>query len=353
MNRRVLLTAALAWALLQLGPDVLAQFKVNTKIEAEDLVRSSSCISVSYGKGWVNHQSYFIYGTCGNRHWLCDYRVLFACQYVCCDEYVSVPVTIPTAGEYLVYAYVSNWSDSAGIVGNRGCGRSDKQECCGWFVAWDTLSALDKVLESGGTENVPKERLWKTYPYNRYCGRFALDTISLGSDKTDCPGGDPRECSPLPTTFTLDAGTHTLYLKVAEEYTLIDWLYIAKIGDPPPAATPGRSWQATAIDGGNAETLQPVTFSLKPNYPNPFNPTTSIEYYLPKRAAVRLTVYDLAGRPLSVLVNAVQEPGSHAVRFDGSGLSSGTYLYRLEALCETCGGQKTFYKDEKKMTLLK
>ena len=353
MNRRTALTAGIAWLLSLFAGTMFGQNKVNAKIEAEDLQSSSSCISVSHGPGWVNHPSNFIYGTCGNRHWLCDYRVLFACQYNCCNEYVSVPVAIPVTGEYLVYAFVANWPDSAGIVGNRGCGRSDKQECCGWFVAWDTLSALDKVLESAGTENVPKERLWKTYPYNRYCGRFALDTISLGSDKTDCPGGDPRECSPAPTKFTLNAGTHTLYLKVAEEYTLIDWLYIAKVGDPPPAATPGRSWQATAIDGRNNEPLLPSGFLLKPNYPNPFNPETVIEYVLPRKAEVRLTVYDIGGRPVAALVNSVQEAGMYSVTFDGSGLSSGTYLYRLEALCETCGGLKTFYKDEKKMTLLK
>jgi hypothetical protein len=353
MNRRVLLTAVLALALMQVAPDVLAQFKVNAKIEAEDLMRSSTCISVSHGTGWVNHSSNFIYGTCGNRHWLCDYRVLFECQYLCCNEYVAVPVEIPVTGNYFVYAFVANWADSAGIVGNRGCGRTDKQECSGWFVAWDTLSALDKVLESAGTENVPKKRLWKTYPYNRYCGRFALDTISLGSDKTDCPGSDPRECSPPPTVFTLTAGSHTLYLKVAEEYTLIDWLYIAKVGDPPPTASPGRSWQATAVDGRSTETLLPSGFALKANYPNPFNPETIIEYVLPRKAEVRLTVCDIAGRPISALVNSTQEAGNHSVRFNGSGLSSGTYIYRLEALCESCGGMKTFYKDEKKMTLLK
>jgi len=355
MNSGRFLTAVITGMLMQFVPDVFAQFqyRVNTKIEAEDLVRSGSGLRVSHGSGWVNHPSNFIYGICGNRHFLCDYRVIFECQYNCCDEYVSVPISIPATGEYIVYAYVANWADSAGIAANRGCSRTDKWECSAWFVAWDSPSALNKVKDVNGNDNVPKEYLWKTFPYSKYCGRFDLDTVSVGYDRTDIPGGDPREYGFPPTIFPLTAGNHTLFLKVAEEYTLLDWLYIAKVGDAPPAATPGRSWQATAIGGGNAESLQPAGFVLKQNHPNPFNPGTTIEYTLPRKAEVRITVYDITGRPICVLVNSTQEAGNYTVQFAGNNLASGTYVYRFEALCESCGGLKTFYKVEKKMTLLK
>ncbi len=353
MSAKRLLYAGIICMLLQTLPGAYAQFAVNTRIEAEDLTRSGGCIRVSHGEGWANHPSNFIYGICGNRHWLCDYRVIFDCQYNCCDEYVSVPVSIPSSGDYLVYAYISNWADSAGITANRGCNRTDKWECSGWFAAWDTLSALAKVKDANNLENVPKPYLWKTYPYNKYCGRFDLDTVSLGWDRTEVPGGDPRYYGFPETAFSLTAGTHTLYLKVAEEYTLIDWLYVGKVGDPSPAAEPGRSWQGTGIDGRNAGPIQPSGFVLKGNYPNPFNSETTIEYFLPRKAIVRLTVYDVVGRPVSVLVNSVQDPGDHTVRFDGSNLSSGTYVYRLEAVCESCGGSKTTFSGENKITLLK
>jgi len=75
----------------------------------------------------------------------------------------------------------------------------------------------------------------------------------------------------------------------------------------------------------------PSAFSLEQNHPNPFNPSTAITYRLPKAGFVRLQVYDFLGRCVSELVNEQQDPGTHRVRFDGSGLSSGVYFYRLDA----------------------
>jgi hypothetical protein len=72
-------------------------------------------------------------------------------------------------------------------------------------------------------------------------------------------------------------------------------------------------------------------FALLQNYPNPFNPTTSIAYLLKDAAPVTLTVFDLAGRTVATLVNESQTAGAHSVTFDASKLSTGVYLYRLNA----------------------
>ncbi|HEX9005906.1 MAG TPA: C39 family peptidase, partial [Bacteroidota bacterium] len=72
-------------------------------------------------------------------------------------------------------------------------------------------------------------------------------------------------------------------------------------------------------------------FRLGQNYPNPFNPTTHIEYQLATKGMVTLVVYDVLGRAVRVLVNEEKMPGRFELEFDGTGLASGAYIYRLTA----------------------
>ena len=75
----------------------------------------------------------------------------------------------------------------------------------------------------------------------------------------------------------------------------------------------------------------PGIFRLFQNYPNPFNPVTQITYGLPEAEQVRLDIYDVLGRHVTTLVNARQDAGYHTVSFDAGRLSSGAYIYRLQA----------------------
>ncbi|MCU7496348.1 MAG: T9SS type A sorting domain-containing protein [Ignavibacteria bacterium] len=75
----------------------------------------------------------------------------------------------------------------------------------------------------------------------------------------------------------------------------------------------------------------PSGFSLSQNYPNPFNPTTTINYEVPKSAKVVLSVHDLLGREVAVLVNEEKSAGSYSVTFEGSHMPSGVYFYSLMA----------------------
>ena len=75
----------------------------------------------------------------------------------------------------------------------------------------------------------------------------------------------------------------------------------------------------------------PRGFAPQPNYPNRFNPSTTIKYELPRSSEVKLTVFDMLGREVSVLVDERKDAGVHEVKFDGSNLASGVYLYRLQA----------------------
>jgi N-acetylneuraminic acid mutarotase len=88
----------------------------------------------------------------------------------------------------------------------------------------------------------------------------------------------------------------------------------------------------------------PMGYSLYQNYPNPFNPTTSIQYSVPSTQYVSLMLYNVLGREAALLVSDIKQPGTYAVMWDASGLSSGVYFYRLTA------GK---YVDTKKMILLR
>jgi hypothetical protein len=75
----------------------------------------------------------------------------------------------------------------------------------------------------------------------------------------------------------------------------------------------------------------PVEFTLNQNYPNPFNPTTNIRFGLPESADVTLEVYTVLGQRVMTLVNENRSAGWHTVSFNGAGLSSGVYVYRIQA----------------------
>jgi len=75
----------------------------------------------------------------------------------------------------------------------------------------------------------------------------------------------------------------------------------------------------------------PDNYTLYGDYPNPFNPATTIRYALPHRSQVLLAVYNTLGQKVVTLVQGEQEGGSYEVRFDGSALASGMYFYRLQA----------------------
>lgn len=86
------------------------------------------------------------------------------------------------------------------------------------------------------------------------------------------------------------------------------------------------------------------TFLLLPNYPNPFNPNTTIEFSIPQTTNVNLKIFNLLGQELITLLDEIREVGTYRINFDAKELNSGMYFYTLEA-----GG----YKETRKMILIK
>ena len=125
-------------------------------------------------------------------------------------------------------------------------------------------------------------------------------------------------------TTTLMTGTDAYYHMNALDFKGI-WL----LTDGYPALF----WEdvdALDLPTSSEDEAVAAKFKLHQNHPNPFNPVTRISYSLPEQARVRLVVYNLLGQPVATLVDEVRGPGVHMAAFDASGLSSGTYLYRIQ-----------------------
>jgi hypothetical protein len=79
-----------------------------------------------------------------------------------------------------------------------------------------------------------------------------------------------------------------------------------------------------------AKGVMPAAFELLPNFPNPFNPSTSILFGVPASSRVRISVCTVLGQEVVVLVDGMVEQGYHTVEFDGRNRASGTYYVRME-----------------------
>lgn len=130
----------------------------------------------------------------------------------------------------------------------------------------------------------------------------------------------------------MNNGDHTVYLS---SNSYIEFPILTNSGIRP---------NALFEEERSTETSSPYSYTLSQNFPNPFNPSTMIQYSIAEAQKVEIKVYDLLGREVATLVNEIQNPGSYNVMFNAAKLSSGVYFYKL-----TAGN----YTDVKKMTLIK
>lgn len=121
---------------------------------------------------------------------------------------------------------------------------------------------------------------------------------------------DSVEITDTKQQFTLQPGEFRIYstTKFPKDYTKVD----------------------TSTESLNDETL-PAEFSLLPVYPNPFNPSTTVSFDMPKSGYVSIDVFDMLGRHVKNLINANKQAGNHQIQLDASGLSSGVYLIQMRS----------------------
>jgi hypothetical protein len=178
----------------------------------------------------------------------------------------------------------------------------------------NSTNARELTLSWPVLNNVPSE--WSITLIDNETG-VEVDLKTQSSYTFNQVANAVQKAKPNPTAMTLDANA-------SERFTL-------KISDASTTNAPFMSDSPSAI-------------SLSQNYPNPFNPSTSVRFALPEAGFVSLSVYDVTGRLIASIANGEFGVGEHTVSFDASALSSGVYVYRLNA-----GGQTL----TRKMTLMK
>jgi hypothetical protein len=141
----------------------------------------------------------------------------------------------------------------------------------------------------------------------------------------------------IPINITMGSSGEELVIAMRSDPTMGDSLQVTITGleDPYGNAIAQPITWGFRVNRTVGVTEQPkpipTEFVLSQSYPNPFNPSTTIRYGLPRRSDVRLTVYNTLGQEVAQLVQGDQEAGYYEVRFDATGISSGVYLYRIQA----------------------
>ena len=109
------------------------------------------------------------------------------------------------------------------------------------------------------------------------------------------------------------------------------WWWVKAINDAGAGPFSQSRTFSVSLSGIGEELIIPTKFELNQNFPNPFNPVTTIRYALPKSARVTLSVYDLNGRVVEKLVDEQKVPGHYSVQWNAERYSAGVYFYKLEA----------------------
>ncbi len=159
-----------------------------------------------------------------------------------------------------------------------------------------------------------------------------VDSMFLIDAAGRIPRIDMFSTNNIVLTTPVDSGPRTFYVFKYGFFIIDDSECAASAVEEAPSV-PGRT-------------------ALGPNYPNPFNPSTVIDYELSSRGHVEIKVYDVLGREVAALVNEQKPPGEYSVQWNAEGMPSGVYFYRMQAR-QINGGQAGSFTATKKLLLLK
>ncbi len=176
--------------------------------------------------------------------------------------------------------------------------------------------------------------------------KLYTDTVKFSTTISPNPGGSLTVSYPDGSILPSPTGTRRVRLNASG---LTPGAYTVTVIAEGPNGTPVHRRTATihasnSVVGITNNTSAPEKFELLQNFPNPFNPTTRINYALAKNTNVKLSVYNAAGKLVQTFNKGLQSAGRYFVDFNGEGLSSGVYYYKLET---------EYFTETRKMLLIK
>jgi hypothetical protein len=143
------------------------------------------------------------------------------------------------------------------------------------------------------------------------------------------PMGAGESHQVVPDWGDVEGGTMKILIDAGNDGSIDDSIFVTN--------------QLTEVEDRIASGI-PAEYGLGQNYPNPFNPATTISFDLPELSVVSLKVYNLVGEEVATLADGARQAGAYRVRFDGSDLPSGVYVYRLTAGTFSAGGKMVLLK---------
>ncbi len=245
------------------------------------------------------------------------------------------------SGGWFYHSYLMHWSEATGITEIAEHPQHDFTNCLpgAHNLAFGKLSI---ACDSDNNLFVIATRF-----DNQDCsvGGFANgELFGSASNNGGATWGDVVNLtnSPTPDCWPMECDSDH-WSSLAE--TVDDSLYILYINDKDAGGAPRPEGVATEnpvmylsvdkqvlldmLEVDDDKIVEPTTFALKQNYPNPFNASTTIEYVTLTSGQVELTVYNLVGEKIDVLVDKLVPAGEHTVTWDATGVATGVYYYKL------------------------
>jgi glucuronoarabinoxylan endo-1,4-beta-xylanase len=188
------------------------------------------------------------------------------------------------------------------------------------------MSHFARFIRPGYARVYTRPILRRTVYVSAYRGesRYVIVAVNISSSPVeqkffvqDRPGGT-AVFTPYVTTETLNVGKESDIEMTNGSFTVTL--------DAASITTFVTDEITTSVNGA---TTVPDSFELSQNYPNPFNPTTQIRYSIPSAGNISLKVYNILGQEIATLFKGYRDAGNYIVEFDGTGLASGVYLYRI------------------------